>query len=52
MEASLTGSQIDAKNPEVSAVAVDLNTYEDIKSGYNPSKINKFSNDMEIDIKE
>ena len=52
MEASLTVAPIYATNPEVSAVAVEVNSDEYITSGDKVSKINESSDDMEIDLEE
>ena len=42
----MTGAPIDAKNPEVSEVAVEENNDEDIIAGSKVSKINEYSGDM------
>ena len=52
LEDSLTGASIDAKNTEVSQVAVEANYDEDITTGYKVSRINKYINEMEIDNEE
>ena len=52
LEGSLTGAPIDATNPEVPAVAVDENSDKYITSRAKVSKINKDSDEMEIDLKE
>ena len=48
----MTGSPIDATNPEVTVVAVDVNNDKDITVGANVIKINKSSNNTEIYIEE
>ena len=50
MEASLSGEPIDATNTEVSAVAVETHSDEDITAGAKVSKINESSNEIEIDL--
>ena len=52
MEASLSGEPIDATNTEVSAVAVETHSDEDITAGAKVSKINESSNEIEIDLEE
>ena len=42
----MTGAQIDAKNPEVSEVAVGKKNEEDIIAGAKVSKINEYSKDV------
>ena len=48
----MTVAPIYATNPEVSAVAVEVNSDEYITSGDKVSKINESSDDMEIDLEE
>ena len=52
MEVSFTGVPTDDTNPKLSAVAVEANDNEAITAGPKAAKINKFSDDMEIDIEE
>ena len=46
----MTGESIYAKNTEVSVVAVDANSDEDITEGDKVSKANEASYEMEIDL--
>ena len=48
----MTGAPIDATNLEVPEVAVEENSDEDITAGAKFTKINKASNEMEIDLEE
>ena len=52
LECSLTESPIDATNDEVTQVAVEKNADGYISSRANFSKINEYSNDMEIYMEE
>ena len=50
MEASFTGTPIDATNTEVSEVSIETDSDEDTKVGDKVSKTNKYSDDMEIGL--
>ena len=52
LKVSLTGTPIDAKNPEIPMVAIETNAHEDITARSKVSKINQFRDEMEIDIEE
>ena len=48
----MTGAPIHATYPEVPEVAIQANDDEDTTSGAKVSKINKSTDDMEIDLGE
>ena len=48
----MTGTPIDDKNPEVLTVAVEANADEYITVGAKIRKINKYSDEIEIDLEE
>ena len=48
----MTGTSIDDTNPEVPAVAVEANADEYITVGAKIRKINKYSDEIEIDLEE
>ena len=50
LEGSLAGAPIDTTNPEIPALAVEANPDENIIVGAKVSKINEFSNGMEINL--
>ena len=52
LEASLNGAQIYAKYIEVLVLAVEAISDEDTTAGAKYSKINKVSDNMEIDLEE
>ena len=52
LEGSLTGSSIDATNTDVTEMDLKTNYDENITASSKVSKINEFSDDMEIYLKE
>ena len=52
LEVSFTVAPIDATNTKVSPVDIDANSVEDITAEAKVSKINKSSDNMEIDLEE